>query len=254
MHDLPPVGDPLEEVRLPSTRGDVPVWIATPTTPPPWPGVVIIHDALGRSRDLERQARWMASEGFLAAAPNLYHFGGKMRCMASVIKDILRQDGPAFDDVDAVRAWLDGRDDCTGRIGVIGYCLGGGFAVALAPGRGFSVVSANYGGVPKDALTFLEGACPIIGSYGALDTHLLEDAERLRTALETLDIPHDVKVYDDTDHAFMNDHEGDELPLFLEIIAKLGGGEGAFHPASAADARQRVANFFHRHLDEAAGS
>ncbi len=67
-----------------------------------------------------------------------------------------------------------------------------------------------------------------------------------------MDIPHDVEMYDDTDHAFMDDHEGDELPPLLAVIAKLGGGEGAFHPASAADARQRVATFFHRHPDSTA--
>lgn len=235
-------------VEVASGDAVVPTYLATPIGTGPWPAVVVIHDAVGMSSDLRRHADWLADAGYLAAAPDLFHRSpSTLRCMFAAARDALRRRGPAFDDLDAVRRWLLARSDCTGRVGTIGFCLGGGFAVLLA-GRGeYDAASVNYGGVPRDAMELLAGSCPIVGSYGALDRGLVADRRRLVAALEQHDVPHDVRVYAEAGHSFLNEHDPDEVPRWAVVMGRLLPSSD-YHEASALDARRRILEFFDTHL------
>ena len=137
----------MTDVQIPTARGEMPAYLATPAGERRWPGVVVIHDALGMSADVRNQADWLASEGFLAVAPDLQYWGSRLRCLMSFVRDWERP----LSDLESTRAWLAETAHCTGATGVIGFCMGGGMALMLAPRRGFSAASVNYGALTADS-------------------------------------------------------------------------------------------------------
>jgi carboxymethylenebutenolidase len=207
---------------------------------PPWPGVVIVHDALGLSDDARNITDRFATAGYLALAPDLYGRGGFVRCVRKVFQELMAAQGRSFDDLEAARATLAGREDCTGRIGVVGFCMGGGFAL-VAASRGFDASAPYYGPLPKD-LSILDGACPIVASYGGRDRTLKGAAAKLDTALTERAIPHDVKEYPDASHSFANQIHLGPVTALLKVA-----GVG-YHRESSEDAWRRVFAFFAEHL------
>jgi carboxymethylenebutenolidase len=235
-------------VSIRTPRGEMPAYLSAPSGGGPWPGVVVIHDAAGRDpRSAPTDRMGLASEGFLAVAPNLFYWGGRWTCLFAFIRDSARPLG----DLDAARAWLAGRDDCTGRTGVIGFCMGGGFGLVLAADHGFSVASVNYGGLTRDSERALARACPIVASYGAKDRWpgVPKVPGLLQPALIAAGVDHDIKVYPDAGHGFLNDHDPDDLTLVDKVIAKLAAA--GYHEPSTRDARHRILAFFRTYLADA---
>jgi carboxymethylenebutenolidase len=212
-----------------------------PGGPGPWPGVIVIHEAFGLNDDIRRKADQFAARGYVALAPDLYHGKSWIRCIRGAIRQLHAQSGPAFEALEAARGFLAARDECNGRTGVIGFCLGGGFALLCAPRDGFAVASVNYGEVPKDAERALAGACPLVGSYGGRDPMGTEHPERLQRALTVLEIPHDIKVYPGSGHRFMTETSG--AGAALARVTRT-----SFQRSDAADAWQRIFAFFGEHL------
>jgi carboxymethylenebutenolidase len=233
------------QIALPSA-GAVDAVAAAPDGQGVHPGVVVIHEVFGDQPEMREVCEQFARRGYVAAMPDLFSTGGPtFVCVARTMLEVASgKPGRALEAIGAAHDWLVSRDDVDGgRIGIVGFCMGGSFALAYI-GRerhGVKVAAANYGEVPRRA-DALRSACPIVASYGRKDLGTRGQAARLRAHLEQLGIEHDVKVYDDAGHSFMTDGHH---PLGRLIFLPMRIG---YESASAADAWRRVFGFFDSRL------
>ena len=218
-------------------------YLATPSGTGPWPGVVAIHEVFGLDDHLRTQADRLAAAGYLTLGPNLFSDGGMRKCVIGTMRALGSGRGKPVTDIEAARQHLLGHENCTGKVGVIGFCMGGGFALVTAA-NGFDAAAPNYGQLPKDLKRTLQGSCPMVASYGAKDVTLRNAAGKLENALSELDIAHDVKEYPSAGHAFLNDSYFGPSPAHsVQRIMHLGPD-----PVAAPDAWNRIEAFFARYL------
>jgi len=215
-----------------------------PEGKPPFPGVVVIHDIAGFSRDLRRHCERFADAGYVALGPDLYR-GGRPTCVVKTLTSASKGKGFGYDVIDAARTMLAAREDVdSDRIGVVGFCLGGGFALISAADQTFAVAAPFYGAVPYRA-SRLEGLCPTIAQYGGQDGPFLPHAKRLAKHLEELGIEHEVHIYEEAGHSFMNQLAGPLAPLARHTPIR-----ARYEPETEAKAWAKLLDFFARHMGE----
>ncbi|MDQ0799934.1 dienelactone hydrolase family protein [Arthrobacter sp. SLBN-112] len=222
-------------------------YLAVPQGQGPFPAVVMIHEVFGLDDQTRRHADRLARAGYLTLALDLFSDGGRRRCLVGTMRAMAARTGRPFVDIATARTWLAASELGNGRTGVIGFCMGGAFALLVAR-DGFDAASVNYGRLPgkqqEDLVDALRGACPIVANYGGADKSLKGAAARLDSALDQLGIDHSVKEFPTAGHAFLNDEELGPA-LLRPLMRVMGVGPD---PESSPEAWQRIEDHFARYL------
>ncbi len=221
--------------------------LALPAEPGSWPGVVVIHELLGLNDDMRRIVRRFAASGYAALAPDLFDgLGPRPLCMWRTLRAYGSGGGRPLRTIEAARAWLAAHAEVdAGRLGVAGFCMGGGFAQLLATRGGVRVAAVFYADVPRRAER-LAGVCPVVAGYGGRDLVFGKNGIRLEAHLRELGVPHDVKTYPQAGHSFMSRYEG--LTAWLGAVGPLRAGH---EQGAAEDSWSRMLAFFAEHLGPA---
>lgn len=207
--------------------------------------VIVIHDIFGMTPDVERIATRLAEAGYVAITPDLYDNGSaKPLCVTKTLLAHQTGKGLAFDQLEETRRWLLAQPELdVQRVAMMGFCMGGRFALLYSAKAPISVVAPFYGMVPFRAET-LAGICPVVGGWGEKDLVMGSHGKRLEKHLTKLGVEHDVKSYPDAGHSYMNNHDafiyrelGDYSPL-----------RAAYNEDAAEDSWQRVLAFFDKVL------
>lgn len=197
------------------------------------PGVLVVHENRGLNPYIEDVARRLATANFIAFAPDgLTSVGGYPGDDEKGVAAFAKVDKPKMtEDFIAAARWLKGRPDCTGKIGVVGFCFGGGIANTLAVRMGADLAAAVpfYGAEPPAADAAKIKAAMLL-HYASLDTRITAGWPAWDAALTAANVIHTGYVYEGAQHGFHND----TTPRYDEASAKL--------------AWQRALDFFNKYL------
>jgi len=220
-----------ESVTFPSGPEKGMALLVTPAGKGPSPAVIVIQEWWGLDDWVKQQARALAAEGYVALAVDLYR--GKVTSNPEEAHQLMNGLSPdrAMRDLKGAFAYLQGRPDVKkDRIGVIGWCMGGMYSLALATEEPrLAAVVAYYGAPPTDAAAVAKIKAPVLGNYGAEDKGPApEQVKTFEGALKQAGKTVDVKIYPGAGHAFANPNN----PW------------GGYREAAAKDAWARTVAFF----------
>ncbi|MGD0913247.1 MAG: dienelactone hydrolase family protein [Terracidiphilus sp.] len=219
-----------QAVTFPSGDATGQALLYLPNGPGPHPALIVIHEWWGMTDWIKQDAAHYASEGYVTLAVDLYR--GKVATDAEMAHELMRglpQD-QGVRDLTSAMTWLSQRKDVDkSRIGAVGWCMGGGFAIQLAVAAPLlKAVAVNYGALPTDKTALQDIHATVLGNFGGLDRGITPDSVHdFEKTMQSLGKPVDAKIYPDAGHAFENPTNAT-----------------GYRPADAADALGRIDRFF----------
>src|SRR5579863_6250492 len=201
----------------------------TPEGKGPFPGIVVVHEYWGLNDWVKEQASKLADQGYAALAIDLYR--GKVATTPDEAHQIMRgvPEDRAKRDLHAAVEFLKSQPNVEkDRIGAIGWCMGGGYALDVALQEpDLAALVINYGHLATDPETLKKINAPILGLFGGQDKGITpDDVHKFEQQLRQLGKQVEIKIYDDAGHAFENPNNKE-----------------GYRAADAADAWKRTVNF-----------
>jgi carboxymethylenebutenolidase len=210
-----------ETVSSPQGNGSIKGYFVRPANATgKLPAVLVVHENRGLNPYIEDVARRLGTSGFMAFAPDgltsVGGYPGDDEKGAAMFGKVDRQ--KMAEDFVAAALWLKNRSDCTGKLGAVGFCFGGGIVNNLAVRLGSDLAAGVpfYGAQPP-AADAAKIKAPLLLQYGGLDTRIDEGWPAFDAALTANHVPHTGYIYEGANHGFHND----TTPRYDEAAAKL---------------------------------
>ena len=228
-----------ELISIPTPAGRMPALQAMPAGAQGLPAVIVVQEAFGLNDHIKGVAKRLAAEGYVTLAPDLFYRGGAGRTagyneLPKAIEMMTQlKDADIIEDVSAAVSHLEQEPAAgPGRIGIMGFCMGGrvSYLAACALGDRIRAAVPFYGGgIPVERTDGL--ACPVLALFGEDDPYIpLTQVAHLRAEASRLGKRVDVVVYPKAPHGFFCDERD------------------SYRPEAAADAWKRARAFFAQHL------
>ena len=221
-----------ETITYTSGKTQFDAYMVRPEGAGPFPGVVVIHEIFGLNDNIKDIARRFADAGYAALAVDLFAGRNRTVCMFRFMGQMLlsplkNESQTALKD--ALTFFSQQPSVDASRLGAIGFCMGGGFAIAWASTDNRLKAIAPYYAANPRPLAAVERICPVVGSYPDKDFTTAQ-GQKLDIELDRYNVPHDIKIYADSKHSFFNDQGR------------------AYNEGAAKDSWQRVMGFFKEHI------
>ncbi len=187
-------------------------YLARPMKAGQYPGLIVIHENRGLNDHVRDVARRFAKEGYVALAPDfLSRQGGTMKINSSGeglpnIRELVPWQGLAEDAEAGIRYLRVLPDVRRDRIGVVGFCWGGGMAfITATQARDLKAVVVYYGPSPSPLDLVKDIQAPVMAHYGEKDANINKGIPDTEAAMKKYNKVYDYKIYPGAQHAFNND-------------------------------------------------
>jgi carboxymethylenebutenolidase len=213
----------VETATVPSPKGNGSItgYLARPANAAgKLPAILVIHENRGLNPYIKDVARRLAVANFMAFAPDgLSSVGGYPGDDEQGAKLFTQVDRAKMtEDFQAAAEWLKSRPDCTGKLGAVGFCFGGGVVNMLAVRMGADLsAGVPFYGLQPGAAEVAKIKTPLLAQYGELDTRITSGWPAFDTELTAAHVPHEGYVYSGANHGFHND----TTPRYDDAAAKL---------------------------------